>query len=236
MYPASRYNFEINKQIVLSGPVQFLAGSLALGTDFSHTITTTNNISYTVDGRVVLIQRGTNGATRSIDSNLSSRCLAMKNDLQTLSNQLATLANTSGSNISIPTSVAAPLLFYVNNVDVNGLAVFYINGNTALNSPLIQAICIIIESAVVNTIQLVVINLSGTSVSFTQGNVDGTWLPSTTGKSKTNWNFNQVTSISLARNILGPILALYAAVNTNVNIDGVTAEVRDPPITLPSWI
>ena len=244
VFPGSNSSLEINGQIGSGGPIQVLAGSLAFGTGFSHTITATNNISYTVDGRTVLIQRGNNGASVQIDPNLSNKCVAIENDIKILSNQLSTLVNTSGNNISIPTTVTAPLIFYVNNVDVNGIAAFYINGNTVLNNPFVQAIRIIVDSAVMSAVQLVVINLSGTAISFSYGNMDGAWLASTTGKSKTIWNFNQATSIMFTRNLQGGLLAPYAAVNTNVNIDGMTAvdslitsaEVREPPIAASSCV
>jgi choice-of-anchor A domain-containing protein len=133
----------------------------------------------------------------------------------------------------------------VNNVDANGLAVFNLVGNTVLNNQLVQQIEIIIGSSVTSTLQLVVINLSGTSISFAQGNLVGIWLNSiSTGRSHTLWNLPQATSLSITHNWMGALLAPYAVVTASVNIDGATAvlsltttaELHDPPIILPPCI
>ncbi len=133
----------------------------------------------------------------------------------------------------------------MNNVDANGLAVFNLVGNTVLNNQLVQQIEIIIGSSVTSTLQLVVINLSGTSISFAQGNLVGIWLNSiSTGRSHTLWNLPQATSLSITHNWMGALLAPYAVVTASVNIDGATAvlsltttaELHDPPIILPPCI
>ncbi len=224
---------------------KFLLVVFGIGTSSLHTITTTNNISYTLDGRRVLIQKGNQGATISIESNLADRCTEISNDIQTLSSELATLLNISGNNISIPISHPALLNFYINKVDANGMAVFNMDGNTALNNPLVQQIQVMVDANVIGEVQLVVINLSGTNITFAQGNMVGTCLSTViTGQSHTIWNFYQPTTISLTRNLMGALLAPYAFVTAYVNINGATAvqslninaDVCNPPIIIPSCV
>jgi choice-of-anchor A domain-containing protein len=188
---------------------------------------------------------GNQGATINVEANLAAKCTSLTNDLRTLSNNLAALSSTSGNNVTIPTSQSGPLNFYVNNVDANGMAVFNLVGNTVLNNPLVQQIEIIIGASITNSLQLVVINLSGTSISFSNGNFVGTWLTSiSTGRSHTIWNLPQATSLTISSNWMGALLAPYAAVTASVNIDGATAvlsltttaELHDPPIIIPSCI
>ena len=129
--------------------------------------------------------------------------------------------------------------------DSNGVAVFNLDGNTVLNNNLVQQIEIINGSSVSSTLQLVVINLYGTSISFAQGNFVGTWLNSvTTGRAQTIWNLPQATTLTISRNWIGALLAPYAAVTTSVNIDGAaavlslttTAELHNPPIIIPACL
>ncbi len=244
-FPVTSYGLEINGQIASGSQVQVLAGSLAISTNFTHTFATSNNISYTLDGRTVLIHKGNAGARIIIDANLTSKCAAIENDIITLSNELLNMVNTSGNNISMPKSQPAPLNFNVNKVDANGMAVFSIDGNTAFNNLLVQSIQVVVNPNITNNVQLVVINLSGTNVSFSQGNMVGTWLSSTIpGQSQTIWNFYQATSISLSRNWMGVLLAPYASVSTGVSIKGTTAvktlvtgaSVNNPLITPPSCV
>lgn len=244
-FPPTTYALELNGQIASGNTVQVLIGSLGIGTSSSHVIVPTNNVSYTVDGRTVLIQSGNQGAAIHTYPNLTAKCTAITNDVKTLSSELAVLANVSGNNISIPTSVAAPLTFFVNKLDTNGMVVFNMNGNTALNNPLVQIIQVIVNANITNDVQLVVINPSGTSINFAQGNLGGTWLSSTTpGQSRTIWNFYEATSISITRAWLGAFLAPYASVTASVNIAGSTvvqslntnAEIDNPPINIPSCV
>jgi hypothetical protein len=133
VFPTVRDSLEINGQIGLDGPVQVLAGSLAINSSTAHAITMTDNISYTLDGRTVLIQKGNQGAKITVNANLTDKCAKITNDIMALSSELAALVHVSAHNISIPTSAAAPLNFYVNKVHTNWMVVFYMDGNTAVN-------------------------------------------------------------------------------------------------------
>jgi len=188
---------------------------------------------------------GNQGATVNVDPNLAATCAAVTTGIQTLSSILAQLSNVTGNNVTIPTSQPGPLNFYVNAVDSNGVAVFNLDGNTVLNNGLVQQIELIVGSSVSSTLQLVVINLYGTSITFGQGNLVGTWFTSvTTGRALTIWNLPQATSLTINQNWMGALLAPYAAVTALVDIDGAAAvlslttnaELHNPPIIIPACL
>ena len=243
-YPVASYGLEIHAHIGAGSVVKVYAGSLAMSNNFSRTISASNNSSYTVDGRSVSIEEGNRGASVKINPNLTSKCIKMENDLQALSNQLTNLLNISGNNISIPTSGSAPLRLYVNRVDADGIAAFFINGNTALNNPFTLNIEIVIDESIGSAVQLVVINLSETNITYGEGNMNGGWLTSTISRSKTIWNFKQATAISLTKRWMGALLAPDASITTDSQIDGViavhcmmsTARVNDPLLVKPSCV
>ena len=244
-YPAANYSLEVNGQIVAGNGIQVNAGSFGVGTNPAHTIVANGVVGYTVDGRSVNMNGGNQGATVNTDANLTAKCAAITSSIQALSVGLAALASTPGNNVSIPASQPGPLNFYVNTVDANGVVVFNLVGNTVLNNNLVQQIEIIIGASVSASVQLVIINLSGTSISFAQGNFVGAWLTSiTTGRSRTIWNLAQATTVSISRNWMGALLAPNAVVTASVNIDGATAvqsltttaELHDPPVIFPACL
>ncbi len=240
---SSIYTLEVNGQIVSGSPLNVDAGSFGVGTNPSHTITASGVVGYILDGRTVNMNGGNQGATINVDTNLTATCTTIITGVQTLSSYLTTLSNTTGNNVSIPTSQSGPLNFYVNTVDANGFAVFNLDGNTVLNNPLVQQIQLNVGSSVTNTLELVIINLYGTSITFGQGNFVGTWFTSiTTGRAQTIWNLPQATSFTINSDWMGALLAPYAVVTTSVNIDGAaavlslttTAELHNPPLIVPA--
>ena len=242
---ATSYSLELNGQIASGNPIQVNAGSFGVGTNPMHTIVASGSVSYTLDGRKVNMNGGNHGSTINVNANLTTKCTTLTNDLRTLFSSLASLADTPGNNVTIPSSSSDPLNIYVNNVNSNGIAVFNLVGNTVLNNPSVQQIELFVASTVVSLLQLVVINLSGTSISFAQGNLVGTWFNSiSTGRARTVWNLPQATSLNIARNWMGALLAPFAVVTTSMDIDGAvavlslttTAAVHNPPIILPACI
>ena len=242
---SATYTLEVNGQITSGSPLNVNAGSFGVGTSPSHTITVNGVVGYTLDSRTVNVNGGNDGATINIDANLTAKCNSITTGIQTLSSILAQLSNTTGNNVSIPISQAGPLNLYVYAVDQYGVAVFNLDGNTVLNNVLVQQIEIVVASNISNSLTLVVINLSGTSITFGQGNFVGAWLTSiTTGRAQTIWNLPQVTSLTISRNWMGALLAPYATVSATVNIDGATAvlslttsaELHNPPILIPACL
>jgi hypothetical protein len=122
----------------------------------SHTIVENGAVSYTLDDRTANMNGDNQGRTSNISANLSVKCTSLISNLRGLSSGLAALPDTRGSNVSIPISQSGPLNICVNNVDVYGLAVFNLVGNTVLNNQLLQQIEIIIGSSVTSTLQLIV--------------------------------------------------------------------------------
>lgn len=243
-YPVTSYGLEIHGQIGSGSTVKVYAGSLGLSNNFSRTITPLTSENYTVDGRSVSLEEGNRGASVNVNPNLTSKCIKMENDLRTLSNQLTNLPNISTNNISVPISSSGPLRFYVNRVDANGIAAFYMSANTTLNNPFTQNIEVVIDGIISSAVQLIVINLSGTTISYGEGNMNGGWLTSAIGRSKTIWNFKQATTISVTKRWMGAFLAPDASLTTNSDIDGVvavhclmsTAKVNDPLLVMPSCV
>ena len=242
---SSVYSLEVNGQVSSGNPINVNAGSFGVGTNPTHTIVASGVVGYTLDGRQVNMNGGNQGATLNVDANLTATCAATTTGIQTLSSILAQLSNVTGNNVTIPTSQSGPLNFYVNAVNNNGIAVFNLDGNTVLNNGLVQQIELIVGSSVSSTLKLVVINLYGSSISFGQGNLVGTWFNSiVTGRAQTIWNLPQATSLTISRNWMGALLAPYATVTASVNIDGATAvgsltttaELHDPPIIIPACL
>jgi len=238
---ASIYSLEVNGQIASGNSIQVNAGSFGVGTNPSHNITRNNNVGFTVDGRTFNMNGGNQGATVKVDSNLAAKCSTIQSAVQTLSNYLATLPTTTGNTVSIPTTQSGPLNFYVNAVDYNGVSVFNLNGNTVLNNGQVQQIQLFVASSVSSTLQLVVINLSGSNIGFSQANFVGGWFTSLASRAQTIWNFPQATSLTINRDWMGALLAPYAAVTASSDIEGpavvlsltTTAELHNPPLTLP---
>ncbi len=239
------YTLQLNGNIVQGNPLQVEQGSFGVGTNPSHNINKSSSVQYTIDGRQVNMNDGNDGSTINVDNNLSNNCKSITTSLTQLSESLSQLTDTSTNNVSIPTTQSAPLNFYVNAINSNGISVFNLNGNTVLNNNLVQQIEMIVDSSISSTLKLVVINLSGTTISFNQGNLVGTWFNSDqTGRSHTVWNLPQATTLTINRNWMGSLLAPYANVTNTVQIDGATAVyslaatagIDNPPIILPNCV
>lgn len=128
------YSLELNEQIVAGNPIQVNAGSFGVSNSLAHTIVSTRSVSYTLNGRTVN-NGGNQGSTINVNANLTGKCVSLTHDLRTLSSSLASLTNTPGNNVTIPSSQSGPLNIYVNNVNSNGIAVFNLVGNIVLNNP-----------------------------------------------------------------------------------------------------
>lgn len=242
----SNYTLEVNGQIVGGGSLNIIAGSFGVGTNPSHTIVQTSSspVQYTLDGRQVNIEAGNSGATLNVDTNLANTCQSVTTSLQQFSQILSTFSNTSENTVTIPTSQAGPVNLNVNAVNSNGISVFNLNGNQLLNNNLVQQIQLNVASSINSSLQLVVINLSGKSISFDQGNLVGNWFTSQTGQSQTIWNLPQATTLTITQFWMGTLLAPNAQVTDSTQINGAVAVysltttglVNNPSIALPSCV
>lgn len=175
-----------------------------------------------MNGRPFNINSGNNGASAYIDSTLSAKCSQVVNDLQKFSQYLSQL--TPNNAVTVPTGQPAPLTFTVNSVNQDGLAIFNLACNDALNNNNVQQIQINNNA----NAKIVVINLSGQTCSFQQGNMVGSWLTGSDGQSRTIWNVyeqpaNSNTVMSIQRSVMGTLLAPYYTVQTSNTINGAVA-------------
>ncbi len=113
-----------------------------------------------------------------------------------------------------------------------GVAVFNVSAANVFNNSLIQQIELNAGSAT-----SVVINVSGTTVNFTNGNMVGAWT-SAFARSKVIWNFWEATSIFFDRNFNGAVLAPNAHLRNTTAIDGsvfVLSIQQDGEVHLPNY-
>ncbi|CAF0835611.1 unnamed protein product [Didymodactylos carnosus] len=225
-----------------------IAGAIASGNNVnvdagSCTVNTNNTIvqqavtQYIINSNRQFQMNGGNGGARVyIDSTLVSKCQTVTSALQAFSLQLG--QTTPNNNGTIPSSQPGPLNLNVNTMDSNGIAYFtFADGNSVLNNNLVQQIQI---TNIVNA-SLIVINLFGSTISFAQGNMVGSWLTSLYGRSRTLWNFYNCTTLTLQNNMMGAVLAPLAVTTAQANIDGAAAvkslatqsELHTPPLIYP---
>lgn len=151
------------------------------------------------------------GGNRAQDNTLAAQATDIQTQLQALSTFYTTL--TPNSTVTLPSGGQPGAVTYNAN-PVNGLAVFNVSAATAFNSNLIQSLELNVNSAAA-----IVINVSGTTVNFTNGNMNGAWT-SQFARANVIWNFFEATSITLDRNFNGALLAPNAHLSNSTAIDG----------------
>lgn len=135
----------------------------------------------------------------------------------------ADMQNASAALAAIPANNSAPALdaggnlyFRVNNKTAAGLAVFNVTASQAFNNGNM------IEFANTAGATTILVNVSGTSINWNQGNM-GNFLGSYNGNiAKVIWNFHQLTSLTTnSKRFGGALLAPYAVVNAGSgNLEG----------------
>ena len=214
------FSLEINGSTTKSNSMNLDSGSLALGPYPSNRVVKNSNNQYTIDNNIQFnLNQGGQGATAQIDSTLPSRCAAIISSIIYLSNTLSQLS--PNNNATFSTTRPGPLQLNVNNVDVNGIAVFNLSGSTIFDSSIVQKIGVYPQNA---NLQLVVINVYGTSVSWSGSNLVDAWFTTgTTGQSHTIWNFYQATTLTFNSNMIGAVLAPYATLTISSSLNGAVA-------------
>ncbi|MFO0860340.1 MAG: choice-of-anchor A family protein [Phycisphaerales bacterium] len=94
-----------------------------------------------------------------------------------------------------------------------GVAVFNVNGNSLFQNNLVQQMDINMNGA-----STVVINVSGTSITYNGGNMVGGFNVANAGK--IIWNFYQATTLNIDRHFFGAILAPKATMSNSTAIEG----------------
>lgn len=194
--PSTEKTLIVQGNISAGNPIQLNKGSLELGGSSN--------------GRIVNYNGGSGAG---LISNPSVDYSAIFNTLDQASVTLRNL--TSNSTVSVPSGQPGPLNF--NTVsNPSGIAVFDVNGSTIFNNNLVQQIGLNIASGITE----VVINVSGTTINWTSGNEVGNFTQDL-WQANTIWNFYEATTINLnAYNFNGQLIAPFATVSSNNNIDG----------------
>lgn len=227
-------------QAVTSGSsLNVQTGSVALGQS-SDQIVKNGNVQYVVNGkRPFNINGGNNGATVTYDSTLVQKCERVSEDLTELSLLLS--KRKANNLVTIPNDQSGPLYFNVLSKDSDGFAFFTVpSGDSVFHNSKVQQIEIKNDQAQASVI---VINVPGKTVTFDQGNIVGS-LTQTDLRSRVLFNFYEAEQINLQRNFMGALLAPFANVQTNANIDGATAvesltttsELHKPPLVVPQCL
>lgn len=127
----------------------------------------------------------------------------------------AMLTLTADSTASIPSGQPGPVVFNC-TPGGDGIAVFNVSGSQVLSNNLTQELNLNLNGAT-----SVVINVSGTTVNFNQGNMTGTW---NTAFARANviWNFFEATSLTIDRAMNGAVLAPLAHLTNFSVIEGST--------------
>lgn len=186
------------KDIVSGNPLNLNAGSLRIGGNSNGRI-----INYNGGGSLVQ------------DTSLSDGPITTM--LQSASAQLA--AETANNGVTLPSGQPGPAKFQVTTTTDAGVAVFQIAGADLFGNNLVQQIELSPGGA-----STIVINVTGSSVDWSgNGNMVGAFT-SSQWRSRVIWNFPQAASINFgSHNLMGAMLAPYAAVTTSGNLDGAVA-------------
>jgi choice-of-anchor A domain-containing protein len=209
----------------------FVGGDLYGGSNsvFSMTSGSSNPVGLTIAGvnraydikvnngkNVVLTDAASNqgsiirngGGQIQYDSTLAQQKAAISSELASTSAAFKALA----SNQSAPVVTQNGQFTFTANKStaVNGVAVFTLDGSK-LSSQSIQNGISIAGDYLSSDIKGIIINVTGTSITHSQGNFNGAWNNDAV-RTKTLWNFADATSLDLQKNFNGTILAYNANV------------------------
>ncbi|MFZ4663603.1 MAG: choice-of-anchor A family protein, partial [Caldilineaceae bacterium] len=196
--PANKAMLSIVGNIVAGNPINLNAGSLRLKGSSNGRI-----INYNGGGALV-------PDPALADGPITAR-------VQEASAQLAAEAANNG--VTLPSGQPGPAKFQVTTTTDDGVAIFQVAGADLFGNNLVQQIELIPGSA-----STIVINVTGSTVNWSgNGNMVGSFN-SSHWRSNVIWNFPQATTINMgSRNMMGAVLAPYAAVTTSANLDGSVA-------------
>ena len=184
--------------IVAGNPLNLNAGSLRLGGS-------SNGRMINFNGGGALVQ----------DSFLSDGPITTI--LQSATAQLASA--TADNGVILPAGQPGPARFQVTTTPAGGVAVFQVSSAELFGNGLVQQIELSPGNA-----SAIVINVTGATIDWSSsGNLVGEFTNSL-WRSRVIWNFPQATSINFgSHNMMGAVLAPYAAVTTAANLDGSVA-------------
>lgn len=150
------------------------------------------------------------GALIQNDSGVTSMVNSAWADVVNASTYCSSLAATN--TVTLPSGQPAGVTF--NSIaGIGGLAVFGVNGNSLFQNNLVQQMSINMNSATT-----VVINVSGTNITYNGGNMVGGF--NVANASKIIWNFYEATTLNIDRHFFGAILAPKATMSNSTAIEG----------------
>ena len=158
-------------------------------------------------GSRTIFYNGGSGCGEVVDSTLSDT--AITSAVQNASTALATIA---ANNADPVVDGSSNLIFTASTKNANGLAIFDVTAAQVFANSSVSGNIDFTNTTGATTI---LINVSGTSVNWTNGGQMGSFLPDHgANAAKVLWNFHQATSITTnAREIRGAVLAPLADVN-----------------------
>ena len=175
-----------------------------------------------VNGGSVLVGGSTNGRQINVNSggtvqegsDLASESISIRVQIEAASLALSELD--ANGTIQIPTGGGGPLRF---NASSSGgtLAIFNISGAESFANSSVQQIELDLNGS-----EAAVINVSGTNINWSSGNMVG-YLTSLEARKRVVWNFFEAESLSFSRNLNGSVLAPLATLSHSTNIDGSVA-------------
>lgn len=210
--PSNDRTFVVGNSIFAGNPINLQRGSLYI--DGS-----TNGRGFNFNG----------GGSVVADHTIDATTAAIRTSSIFQSQSMQAMA--ADSTVILPSGSPGPTKF-MGTGGADGVAVFNVSAADIFSNPNGQQFELYADSFTSNF----VINVSGTSVDWTNGNMVGLFTDNY-WQDHTIWNFYEATSINLgSHNFNGAILAPYATITTSANIDGLvvannlttTAEVHLP--------
>jgi choice-of-anchor A domain-containing protein len=240
----SMQNFSVEIQGKVKNGFKVLDGSLGVGCgERSISQDRQNTNIYLVDGQRVDIQDKGPGVNARQDCCINKKCDTVENNIQTLSDVFCSSAETPGNSHRSQPNTENRFDIQVNNVDANGIAILNISYAELFGSSRIREISF---ASTLKTLQLVVLNIHGTSIDTGNIGLVG-FNPLPNGKpiaSHWIWNFCDATSVIIRKQYFGAILAPKARVENPSAMDGTLAaktvvignELHKPRLELPACL
>lgn len=193
--PSDR-TFVVGNNLASGNPINLQRGSLY--------------IDGSTNGRIINYNGG--GST-VIDHSIDAQLATIRDYAISQSLLLRDLA--ADSTVTLPADQPAPTKFYA-TAGADGVAVFNVSAASIFSNSKGQQFELIADASTAS----IVINVSGTSVNWTNGNMVGSFT-NNYWQGHTIWNFYEATSINFnGHNFHGAVLAPLASVTTSAVIDG----------------
>ncbi|TDU62461.1 choice-of-anchor A domain-containing protein [Prosthecobacter fusiformis] len=190
-------SFVVGNNLVSGNPLNLQRGSLY--------------IDGSTNGRIINFN---GGGSVVVDHGIDAQLSAIKD--YSISQSMALQSLAADSIVTLPSGGQPGPTKFMATAGADGVAVFHVNAADIFSNSLGQQFELIADAQTTS----VVINVSGTSVNWTNGNMVGQFT-SNYWQGNVMWNFYEATTINLnSFNFNGAILAPEASITTRGNIDG----------------